>query len=95
MYPYYKYVEDKGSLLHEDDIAGIRSLYGRQIKDPVPTTRMTTRSTPRWSILPTLRTTTSFRSNRITTRTTTRVTTTARRYVPPCEEVNDAVFIGD
>ena len=29
MYPYYRYIEDQGlSLLHEDDVAGIRSLYG-------------------------------------------------------------------
>ena len=29
MYPYYRYIEDRGlSLLENDDIAGIRSLYG-------------------------------------------------------------------
>ena len=59
----------------------------------------TTRSTPRWSIVSTSRpiTKTIFRTDRQTTRpifTTKKITTPVKKYVPPCEEVNDAVFIG-
>jgi hypothetical protein len=64
--------------------------YGRPIKQPDPTTR--DRTTPK----------TTTKSNGKITKSTTKYTTTSylirtptNEYVPACEELNEAVFLGN